>query len=107
MAEVKKWTSPAFFAESAVCHEQTAKRFFRFFGEGQAVFACKIGSCSRLYGGKRQVYLTISPLGSRLTQCSAACVWRPFTIECPFAAPSGNGLGVWGMLAGESKHLHG
>ncbi len=54
MAEVKKRVSLAFFAESAVCHEQTAKRFFRLFGKKQAVFAHKIGSCSPLYMARWQ-----------------------------------------------------
>src|SRR6266567_4128366 len=54
MVELKKRASPAFFAESAVCHEQTAKRFFRFFRKRQAVCACKICSCSHLYMAMRQ-----------------------------------------------------
>ena len=39
-AELKKWVSPAFFAESAVCHEIAAKRFFRVFGEETAHGFC-------------------------------------------------------------------
>ncbi len=60
MAELKKWASPTFFAESAVCHEIAAKRFFRCFGKKQTIFACKFGSCSRLYAAMWSPYLAMN-----------------------------------------------